>query len=120
DRSVRRLHDGGEPQVHGDHRGDRHQAGVMLDSVIARESGRSSTHGDSVPTSCPAYAGHDVARLYLSNVTFTLSPTLTDASAVTSPNALAKMLHGLARRVSPPLEIGVRPKPMAIAGPSGQ
>ena len=35
-------------------------------------------------------------------------------------SALANTLQGLARRVSSPLEIGVRPKPMAIAGPCGQ
>jgi hypothetical protein len=30
------------------------------------------------------------------------------------------MLHGLARRHSSPREIGVGPKPMAMASPSGQ
>jgi hypothetical protein len=30
------------------------------------------------------------------------------------------MLHGLARRISPPCEIGVGPKPMATASPSIQ
>jgi hypothetical protein len=38
----------------------------------------------------------------------------------TSPIAFAQMLHGLARRISPGPEMGVRPKPMAIELPSGQ
>jgi hypothetical protein len=57
---------------------------------------------------------------YVTFVTVTRAPAFTTASVFTSPSAFANTLHGLASRVSPPLEIGVRPKPMAIAGPSGQ
>ncbi len=53
-------------------------------------------------------------------VTRMWEPPRTFASAFTSPSACANMLHGLARRHSSPFEIGVRPKPMAMAGPSGQ
>src|SRR5262249_61195764 len=54
------------------------------------------------------------------DVTFTFVPARTAARVFTSPAALAKTLHGLARRVSSPRLMGVRPKPMAIAGPAGQ
>src|SRR5262249_56038534 len=57
---------------------------------------------------------------YPTRVTLTFVPALTFASAFTLPTALAKMLHGLASRVSSPRLIGVRPKPSAIAWPSGQ
>src|SRR5262249_61797761 len=50
----------------------------------------------------------------------TFVPALTFASVFTLPTAFAKMLHGLASRVSSPRLIGVRPKPSAIAWPSGQ
>jgi len=53
-------------------------------------------------------------------VTLILAPAFTVASVFTSPSALAQMLHGLASRVSSAFEIGVRPKPMAMAWPSGQ
>src|ERR1043166_4875257 len=51
-------------------------------------------------------------RPHSAAATFTFVPARTAASLFTSP--------GLARRVSSPRLIGVRPKPMAIAGPSGQ
>ncbi len=38
----------------------------------------------------------------------------------TSSSAIAQMLHGLVKRISPRLEMGVGPKPMAMASPSGQ
>jgi len=53
-------------------------------------------------------------------VTLTFVPALTAFSAFTSPIALAQILQGLASRVSSPRLIGVRPKPIAIAVPSGQ
>lgn len=52
--------------------------------------------------------------------TATRAPAATEARRFTSPIAFAQMLQGLARRISPGAEIGVRPKPMAIALPSGQ
>jgi hypothetical protein len=52
-------------------------------------------------------------------LTVTLLPALTLPKAFTSPSAVAKMLHGLASRVSSPLLIGVRPNPMAMQLPSG-
>src|ERR1051325_812785 len=61
-------------------------------------------------------AGHHVPTA----VTFTFAPTLIVASNFMSSSALAKILHGLASRISPPLLMGVRPKPSAIAGPAGQ
>jgi len=42
------------------------------------------------------------------------------AKSRTSVSALPTMLQGLARRISSPCEIGVGPKPMAIASPSVQ
>ncbi len=53
-------------------------------------------------------------------VTLIFVPAFTLASVFTSPSAFAQMLQGLASRVSSPLEIGVRPKPSAMAWPSGQ
>jgi hypothetical protein len=50
----------------------------------------------------------------------TRAPGLTLASVFTSDKALAKMLQGLASRVSPSWLIGVRPKPMAMQRPSGR
>jgi len=44
-----------------------------------------------------------------------LVPAFTLASIFTSPSAFAQILQGLASRVSSPFEIGVRPKPMAMA-----
>ena len=58
-------------------------------------------------------------RAYSIAVTLTFVPAVIFASFFTSPMAVAKILQGLASRVSSPLEIGVRPKPSAIAGPSG-
>jgi hypothetical protein len=52
--------------------------------------------------------------------TATRVPAATLPRLFTSPVAFAQMLQGLARRISPGPEIGVRPKPMAIALPSGQ
>src|SRR5207237_8380337 len=69
-------------------------------------------------------AGHDGVKsrapLQLTVITLTVVPARTGASVFTSPSAFAKTLHGLASRVSSPRLMGVRPKPMAIAGPSGQ
>jgi hypothetical protein len=59
-------------------------------------------------------------RPHSAAVTFTFVPARTAANVFTSPAALANTLHGLASRVSSPRLIGVRPKPIAIAGPSGQ
>ncbi len=56
----------------------------------------------------------------LDHAHLTLVPVFTLANVFTLPMALAKTLQGLASRVSPPCEIGVRPKPMAMAGPCGQ
>ena len=53
-------------------------------------------------------------------VTLIFVPAFTLASVFTSPSAFAQMLQGLASRVSSPWEIGVRPKPSAMAWPSGQ
>ena len=53
-------------------------------------------------------------------LTVTCVPAVTAFSAFTSPIALAQILQGLASRVSSPRLIGVRPKPIAIAVPSGQ
>ena len=52
--------------------------------------------------------------------TVTSSPLFTADNALTSTSACPQMLHGLAKRISLPLLIGVGPKPMAIAFPSGQ
>jgi hypothetical protein len=52
-------------------------------------------------------------------VTAMRAPAFTRASAFTSDKALAKMLHGLASRVSWSWLIGVRPYPMAMQRPSG-
>ncbi len=48
------------------------------------------------------------------------APERTERSVFTSSCARPQMLQGLARRHSSPCEIGVRPKPIAIASPSGQ
>ena len=48
-------------------------------------------------------------------LTLILVPGRTLASVFTSPSAFAQTLQGLASRVSSPFEIGVRPKPMAMA-----
>jgi hypothetical protein len=52
--------------------------------------------------------------------TVTGAPAGTGCRDLTSPIAFAQMLHGLARRISPGAEMGVRPKPMAIELPAGQ
>jgi hypothetical protein len=52
--------------------------------------------------------------------TKTLVPGFTPDSILTSPSILAKMLQGLASRVSSFCDIGVRPKPSAMQRPSGQ
>ena len=52
--------------------------------------------------------------------TATRAPAATAPRRFTSPIAFAQTLHGLARRISPGADIGVRPKPMAMAQPSGQ
>ena len=65
-------------------------------------------------------AAHESYLTAHSSVTLIFVPPLTLLSVFTSPSALAQTLHGLASRVSSPFEIGVRPKPMAIASPSGQ
>jgi hypothetical protein len=64
---------------------------------------------------CPSHKDYHSAF-----VTFTFVPARTADNVFTSPTALANTLQGLASRVSSPRLIGVRPKPMAIAGPSGQ
>ena len=56
----------------------------------------------------------------VTSVTLILLPARILASVFTSPSAFAQILQGLASRVSSPFEIGVRPKPMAMAWPSGQ
>src|SRR5207248_8897533 len=53
-------------------------------------------------------------------LSLTRTPASSFPSAFTSPSALAKMFAGLARRLSSPRLTGVRPKPIAIEGPSGQ
>ena len=53
-------------------------------------------------------------NLYLAE-TATRVPAETEARDLTSPIAFAQMLHGLAKRISSGPEIGVRPKPMAMA-----
>jgi len=59
-------------------------------------------------------------RIQFSTRTLIFAPALTLASVFTSPSAFAQILQGLASLVSSPCEIGVRPKPMAMAWPSGQ
>jgi len=65
--------------------------------------------------SAPIRGNYDSIR-----VTLILVPLRTGFNAFTSLSALAQMLQGEASRVSSPFEIGVRPKPMAMALPSGQ
>ena len=67
---------------------------------------------------CKRYSVGQV--VYSSALTSTFVPAFTFPRAFTSLSALAKILHGLASLVSLPWLIGVRPKPSAIAGPSGQ
>jgi len=57
------------------------------------------------------------SRGYGITVPSTLLPVFTLPIVFTLPSALANTLQGLASRVSLPLEIGVRPNPMAMAGP---
>jgi len=57
----------------------------------------------------------DRRRDYSAALTLIFAPPRTLPSAFTSPSAFAQMLQGLANRVSSPLEIGVRPNPMAMA-----
>src|SRR5262249_10385501 len=122
-RSVRRLHQAREREVPAHRRADRHQARVDH-RVIASEAKQSHF---TCAWRMAEIASSRFALLAMTQsvgqsifVTVTRVPALTTFSAFTSLSALAKTLHGLASRVSPPLEIGVRPKPMAIAGPSGQ
>ena len=63
----------------------------------------SSTRGRSL--SSAAYAAETATRV----------PASTAPRRFTSPIAFAQMLHGLARRISPGADMGVRPKPMAMA-----
>src|SRR5262249_57674326 len=66
----------------------------------------------------PTFPDH--GEPYPAALTLTLAPARTWPSVFTSPSAFAQMLQGLASRVSSPFEIGVRPKPIAMAFPSGQ
>src|SRR6516164_7957293 len=66
-----------------------------------------------------AHAKRNVAG-YSATLTLILAPARTLPSVFTSPSAFAQMLQGLASLVSSPLEIGVRPKPIAMALPFGQ
>jgi Kef-type K+ transport system membrane component KefB len=55
-----------------------------------------------------------IAKVYAAE-TATRVPVSTAPRRFTSPIACAQMLHGLARRISPGADMGVRPKPMAMA-----
>ncbi len=60
------------------------------------------------------------AGLHSARSTLIAAPLRTARSAWTSSSAWPQMLQGLASRHSSPREIGVGPKPIAIASPSGQ
>jgi hypothetical protein len=89
----------------------------LLTASAAAAAGRRQVAGDGRSRPCDVIFR---IRDQPSAVICTVVPARTFANIFTSDSAVAKTLHGLARRVSSPWEIGVRPKPMAIARPSGQ
>jgi hypothetical protein len=84
-----------------------------LVQVAWRRSNERISVGFAGRKSCPQ------AAIYTAE-TVTGVPAGTGCRDLTSPIAFAQMLQGLARRISPGSEMGVRPKPMAIELPSGQ
>ena len=72
------------------------------------------------PAAGPSSRARRGMRGYSIRLIVILPPCRTALSLFTSDVAFAKTLQGLARRHSSPRLIGVRPNPMAIAGPSGQ
>jgi phosphoserine phosphatase len=106
--------------VVGDSAGDPHaetrRARLLRRSRDAGPAAARST----LPRGQHRRPGRRDERPHHTAVTLTFVPAFTAFSVFASPSAFAQTLQGLASRVSLPSEIGVRPKPMAIAWPSGQ